>query len=154
MLVATVRALKMHGGGPPVTAGVPLPTAYTQENLDLVVGGCRTNLRKQIENARRFGVPVVVALNRFASDTDAETETVLREAKEAGAFDAVICTHWAEGGRGAKLLAERVLAASDQNLGGGDQFRFLYELDLPIEKKMEVIAKVRFFILFNIYIMD
>lgn len=130
----------MHGGGPPVTAGVPLPTAYTEENVDLVVNGCRSNLRKQIENAKKFGVAVVVALNRFSSDSENEVQAVLKEAKEAGAFDAVICTHWAEGGRGARRLAERVLAACDD---GKSQFRFLYELDLPIEKKMEIIAKVR-----------
>lgn len=75
VLVATARALKMHGGGPPVTAGVPLKPEYKEENLDLVEKGF-CNLGKQIENAIKFGIPVVVAINRFVTDTDAELEII------------------------------------------------------------------------------
>ncbi|KAL8598262.1 C-1-tetrahydrofolate synthase, cytoplasmic [Nucella lapillus] len=136
VLVATVRALKMHGGGPTVTAGVPLPKAYTEENLELVEKGC-SNLIKQIENANFFGIPVVVAVNSFASDTQAELELVQKLSRQNGAFDAVICTHWAEGGQGAKDLAAAVVKASQQT---GD-FHFLYDVKLPIEDKIEIIAK-------------
>merc|ERR1719510_2399249 len=101
VLVATVRALKMHGGGPKVVAGTPLKSEYLNENLDLVEKGF-CNLRKQIENANLFGIPVVVAVNKFHTDTQAELEMVCNLAKQNGAFDAVICTHWANGGPGAK----------------------------------------------------
>ncbi|CAI9714702.1 C-1-tetrahydrofolate synthase, cytoplasmic-like [Octopus vulgaris] len=136
VLVATVRALKMHGGGPTVTAGVPLPKAYTQENLDLVEKGC-TNLKKQIENATFFGVPVVVAINAFASDTESELKLIQKIAVDSGAFDAVICHHWAKGGKGAKALATSVMRATDDPC----QFKFLYDLKLPIEDKIRIIAQ-------------
>ena len=115
VLVATVRALKMHGGGPPVVAGVPLKPEYKEENLELVEKGF-CNLRKQIENARKFGVPVVVGVNRFATDTRAELELVQRLAKGAGAYDAVICSHWAEGGKGAGELAAAVERACNDEV--------------------------------------
>ncbi|XP_067848210.1 C-1-tetrahydrofolate synthase, cytoplasmic isoform X2 [Heptranchias perlo] len=136
VLVATVRALKMHGGGPKVTAGVPLPKEYIEENLDLVAKGC-SNLRKQIENANMFGVAVVVAVNAFRSDTEAELDLVCSTAKEVGAFDAVKCTHWAEGGQGALELAKAVQRASQQE----SDFKFLYALELPIVDKIRIIAK-------------
>ncbi|XP_054825828.1 C-1-tetrahydrofolate synthase, cytoplasmic [Eublepharis macularius] len=136
VLVATVRALKMHGGGPTVTAGVPLPKEYTEENLQLLAKGC-CNLSKQIQNARTFGVPVVVAVNAFKSDTEAELQLVMRLAKEAGAFDAVKCTHWADGGRGALALAEAVQRASQ----APSHFRFLYDVQLPILDKIRIIAQ-------------
>ncbi|XP_029453975.1 C-1-tetrahydrofolate synthase, cytoplasmic isoform X2 [Rhinatrema bivittatum] len=136
VLVATIRALKMHGGGPTVTAGVPLPKEYTAENLELLEQGC-SNLRKQIENAAIFGVPVVVAVNAFKSDTEAEVELVCRLAKAAGASDAVKCTHWAEGGKGAVALAEAVQIASQ----APSDFRFLYDVELPIVDKIRVIAQ-------------
>src|SRR5262249_34745748 len=100
VLVATIRALKMHGGGPKVVAGQPLAHAYTQENLDLLEKGC-ANLLRLIGNARSFGLPVVVAVNRFSTDTDAEIDLVRRVAVAAGAEDAVMTNHWAEGGAGA-----------------------------------------------------
>ena len=84
VLVATVRALKMHGGGPEVTAGAPLPHEYTAENVELVAKGC-CNLARHIQNARAYGVPVVVAINAFASDSPAELEAVRAAALEAGA---------------------------------------------------------------------
>jgi len=137
VLVATVRALKMHGGGPTVVAGVPLPKEYTEENLTLVEQGC-SNLIKQIENANKFGVPVVVAVNGFATDTPAELELVQRLSRENGAFDAVICNHWAKGGEGATDLAQAVdRAASSQS----SQFKFLYDVKSSIESKIETIAK-------------
>ncbi|XP_059504900.1 C-1-tetrahydrofolate synthase, cytoplasmic isoform X2 [Stegostoma tigrinum] len=136
VLVATVRALKMHGGGPTVTAGVPLPKEYIEENLDLLEKGC-SNLRKQIENAKLFGVSVVVAVNAFKTDTEAELELVCSLAKEMGAFDAVKCTHWAEGGQGAVELARAVQRASEQD----SNFKYLYPLELPIVDKIRTIAQ-------------
>lgn len=136
VLVATVRALKMHGGGPTVTAGLPLPKAYTEEDLDLVEKGF-SNLRKQIENARMFGVPVVVAVNVFKTDTDAELDLVSRLSREHGAFDAVKCTHWAEGGQGALALAQAVQRASQ----APSSFQLLYDLKLSIEDKIRIIAQ-------------
>uniref|UniRef100_A0A8D1H0X5 C-1-tetrahydrofolate synthase, cytoplasmic n=1 Tax=Sus scrofa TaxID=9823 RepID=A0A8D1H0X5_PIG len=125
VLVATVRALKMHGGGPTVTAGLPLPKAYIEENLELVEKGF-SNLRKQIENAKMFGVPVVVAVNAFKTDTEAELDLVSRLAKEHGAFDAVKCTHWAEGGKGALALAQAVQRAAQ----APSSFQLLYDLEV------------------------
>ncbi|KAK1158869.1 C-1-tetrahydrofolate synthase, cytoplasmic-like isoform X2 [Acipenser oxyrinchus oxyrinchus] len=136
VLVATVRALKMHGGGPVVTAGLPLQKEYTEENLDLLEKGC-SNLRKQVENAMAFGVPVVVAVNVFKTDTDAELELVCRLAKEAGALDAVRCSHWAEGGKGAVALAHAVQRASETP----SNFKFLYDVELPIIDKIRIIAQ-------------
>ncbi|XP_072285125.1 C-1-tetrahydrofolate synthase, cytoplasmic isoform X1 [Pyxicephalus adspersus] len=136
VLVATVRALKMHGGGPTVTAGVPLPKEYTEENLELLEKGC-SNLTKQIENAVMFGIPVVVAVNAFKTDTPAELEMVCRLAKEAGAFDAVKCTHWAEGGKGAVDLAKAVQTASLSP----SEFKLLYNVELPIADKIRIIAQ-------------
>ncbi|CAB3977525.1 C-1-tetrahydrofolate synthase, cytoplasmic [Paramuricea clavata] len=136
VLVATVRALKMHGGGPKVVAGRPLADVYVEENLDLVKNGF-SNLAKQIENAMFFGVSVVVAVNRFKTDTDAEIELLINLCKEGGAFDAIQSTHWADGGVGAVKLAEAVIKATKQPI----DFKFLYDLQLPIEKKIETIAQ-------------
>ncbi|KAI8513534.1 C-1-tetrahydrofolate synthase, cytoplasmic [Branchiostoma belcheri] len=136
VLVATIRALKMHGGGPKVTAGTPLPREYKEENIGLVEAGC-SNLKKQIENALHFGIPVVVAINGFATDTEAEMQAVIQKAREFGAFDAVICSHWANGGAGAADLAQAVERASQQP----SNFQFLYDVKLPLEEKIETIAK-------------
>ncbi|XP_051853896.1 monofunctional C1-tetrahydrofolate synthase, mitochondrial [Antechinus flavipes] len=136
VLVATVRALKMHGGGPSVTAGVPLKKEYTEENLQLVADGC-CNLQKQIQIAQLFGVPVVVALNVFKSDTRAEIDLVCELAKQAGAFDAVPCQHWSIGGRGSVDLAHAVREAANQR----SHFRFLYDVQLPIVEKIRTIAQ-------------
>jgi len=136
VLVATVRALKMHGGGPKVVAGVPLPREYIEENLVLVEQGC-SNLIKQIQNANKFGVPVVVAINGFANDTPKELELVQRVSRENGAFDAVICSHWARGGAGATDLAQAVDRAATQP----SNFKFLYDVNASIESKIETIAK-------------
>ncbi|MEP0806833.1 MAG: formate--tetrahydrofolate ligase [Chloroflexota bacterium] len=136
VLVATVRALKMHGGGPKVVAGKPLAPEYTEENLDLLRKGL-PNMIQHIENARKFGVNVVVAVNSFATDTPAEVELVRQAALEAGAVDAVVSTHWMDGGKGAVKLAEAVVKACEMP----SNFRFLYDLELPIKDKIEIIAR-------------
>ncbi|XP_046903920.1 C-1-tetrahydrofolate synthase, cytoplasmic isoform X2 [Hypomesus transpacificus] len=136
VLVATVRALKMHGGGPLVTAGMALPQEYVEENLELVERGC-SNMRKQVENARAFGVPVVVAVNAFKTDTESELDLICRLAKDAGAFDAVRCSHWAEGGAGAVELGRAVQKASQSP----SSFKFLYDVELPIADKIRIIAQ-------------
>ena len=112
VLVATIRALKMHGGGPKVVAGRPLDPAYTEENLDLLEKGGQ-NLATHIANARRFGVPVVVAVNRFQDDTPTEIELVRKMALSAGAVDAILSSHWAQGGAGAVELGKAVIAACE-----------------------------------------
>ena len=136
VLVATVRALKMHGGGPKVTPGAPLDKAYTEENLELLKAGLG-NLGAHIKNARRFGIPVVVAVNSFTTDTDAELEMVREYAVSMGAEDSVVTKHWAEGGDGAAKLAEAVVAACEKP----GNFEFLYPLDWSIKQKIEHIAK-------------
>jgi methylenetetrahydrofolate dehydrogenase (NADP+)/methenyltetrahydrofolate cyclohydrolase/formyltetrahydrofolate synthetase len=136
VMVATVRALKMHGGGPRVVAGKPLAAEYTDENLELLRAGLG-NLQHHIKNARRFGIPVVVAVNSFATDTPAEVELVRQAAIEAGAEDSVVCTHWMEGGKGALKLAEAVVKACEKPVN----FQFLYPLEFSIKQKIETICK-------------
>ncbi len=135
VIVVTVRALKMHGGGPRVVAGRPLDKAYTEENLSLLEKG-GGNLVKHIENMRLFGIPVVVAVNSFKYDTEEELKLVQRIAKEAGAEGAFKCTHWMHGGKGAIELAEAVVDACNKK----NHFEFLYPLDWPIKQKIETIA--------------
>jgi len=135
VLVATIRALKMHGGGPKVVAGKPLDPAYRKENLDLLEKGC-ANLVANIEIARKFGIPVVVAINTFTDDSPAEVALVKKAAREVGAFDAVLSDHWSNGGAGATELAEAVIAACEES----SDFKFLYPLDWSIEKKVATIA--------------
>lgn len=136
VLVATVRALKMHGGGPKVVAGKPLAPEYTDENLDLLRAGLG-NLQHHIRNAKKYGVNVVVAVNSFAADTPAEVELVRQAAIEAGAEDAVVARHWMEGGAGATALAEAVVKAAEKP----SNFKQLYPLDLSIKEKIEIICK-------------
>jgi formyltetrahydrofolate synthetase len=135
VLVATVRALKMHGGGPRVVAGKPLDHAYTSENLPLLAQGC-ANLEAHIANIKRYGVPVVVAINQFKDDTPAEIALIREKAIAAGAEDAVLSTHWAHGGDGAVALAQAVMAACEQP----SAFQFLYPLEWSIKAKIETIA--------------
>jgi formyltetrahydrofolate synthetase len=135
VIVATVRALKMHGGGPKVVAGKPLDPAYTDENLDLLRAGL-PNMQHHIKNALRFGVNVVVAINSFKDDTPAEVELVRQAAVEAGAEDALVCTHWMHGGAGAVKLAEAVVRAAEKQTN----FKFLYPLELSIKEKIEIIC--------------
>lgn len=136
VIVATIRALKMHGGGSPVTPGRPLANEYKTENVELVEKGF-SNLRKQIENGHMQGVPVIVAINSFVSDTQNEIDAVKKLCKEAGAFDAILCSHWANGGAGAKDLAEAVVRATETD----STFRFLYDLDMSVVDKIRTIAQ-------------
>ena len=137
VIVATVRALKMHGGGPKVVAGKPLDPAYTKENLDLLKAGMG-NLIHHIGIARQYGVPVVVAINTFATDTPAELALIQKAAVEqGGAADAVICEHWEKGGEGAVDLANAVVKAAELK----NTFQFLYPLELSIKEKIEIIAR-------------
>ncbi|MGA2820993.1 MAG: formate--tetrahydrofolate ligase [Anaerolineales bacterium] len=136
VIVATVRAMKMHGGGPKVVAGRPLDRAYTEENLALLEKGA-ANLVKHIQNVKLYGVPVVVAVNSFKYDSQAEIKLVQRIAEEAGAEGAFKCTHWMQGGKGAIELAEAVAAAAKKT----NHFEFLYPLDWSIKQKIETIAK-------------
>lgn len=136
VLVATVRALKMHGGGPRVIPGRDLDSAYTTENLDLVRTGAE-NMVAHIEVARKFGIPVVVAINQFKDDTPAEIDLIREIAKNAGAFDAVGTNHWMHGGQGALDLAHAVVEACKQP----SNFKLLYDVNLPIKEKIETIAR-------------
>jgi len=136
VLVATVRALKMHGGGPKVVAGKALDPAYTNENLDLLRSGL-CNLIAHIGIARLYGIPVVVAINRFATDTRTETDLIRKAAvEEGGAEAAVVSNHWEEGGAGAVELARAVMAAAEKP----STFKFLYPLEASIKQKIETIA--------------
>lgn len=161
VLVATVRALKMHGGGAPVTPGAPLNKQYTEENLELLEKGL-PNLLQHISNGCSFGLPVVVAINRhrytfekymfivrniianfkticsfFSADTDAEHELIKTAALKAGAFAAVVCSHWSDGGSGAVELAEAVIKACENS----KNFKFLYDKEMPLLDKMTTIAQ-------------
>jgi methylenetetrahydrofolate dehydrogenase (NADP+) / methenyltetrahydrofolate cyclohydrolase / formyltetrahydrofolate synthetase len=135
VLVATIRALKMHGGGPAVVAGYALDKAYTEENLLLLEKGIE-NLAAHIENVKKFGIPAVVAINRFPTDTDAEVKLIQKMAEQAGAEQAVVADHWARGGEGACELAEAVVAACEKP----SHFQFLYPLEWTIKQKIEKIA--------------
>jgi formate--tetrahydrofolate ligase len=136
VLVATIRALKAHSGRFKIVAGRPLDEGLTSENLDALREGLG-NLTKQIENVKRHGVPVVVAINHFPTDTDAEIALVRQAALEAGAVDAPVSKVFAEGGAGGRVLAEAVARAADT----GSSFDFLYPIDAPIKDKIETIAR-------------
>jgi formyltetrahydrofolate synthetase len=135
VMVATVRALKTHGGGPKVIAGRPLDGAYTEENLPLLRAGM-ANLEAHIATARSFGVPVVVAINGFPTDSRREHDLIKEMAMAAGAEAAVTTEHHARGGEGARELAEAVAIASE----GPSNFNYLYPLERPIKEKIETIA--------------
>lgn len=137
VIVATVRALKVHGGGPEVKAGAPLAPEYTQENVELLRAGC-SNLAKHIENAKSYGLPVVVAINKMSSDSDKEHEVIKEEALKAGAVDAIVSNHWEEGGKGAVDLAKGVIEAANRQ---EKNFHFLYGTEPSIEDKISTIAK-------------
>lgn len=135
VMVCSIRALKMHSGKYKVVPGKPLDPAILEEDIDALVKGSE-NLIKQIENARLFGVPVVVAINVFSTDTEREIETVRKIALDNGAFEACVSEVWAKGGEGGKKLAEAVVKACD----APNNFDFLYPLDVPIKDKIETIA--------------
>ncbi len=135
VIVATVRALKMHGGGPAVKPGVALDPAYTKENLALVEKGCQ-NLVAHIGTVLKSGVRPVVCINSFHTDTPAEIACIRRIAEQAGALCAV-SEHWLKGGEGARALAECVIQAANEP----NQFKFLYELDMPLRERIALIAR-------------
>ena len=136
VMVATVRALKMHGGVGRIVAGKPLDPALGQENIDAVRKGS-ANLAAQIENVLHFHVPVVVAINHYPGDTDAEVAAIRDVALAAGARDVVVSRHFAEGGEGAVDLAHAVWDAAEE---GAPDFRLLYPDDIPLREKIETIA--------------
>jgi len=135
VIVATIRALKMHSGKFNVVPGKPLEKGLTEENIEAVrEGSC--NLVKMIESAKLFGVPVVVAVNRFTPDTEKEIETVREIASNAGADDVALSEVWEKGGDGGTELAEKVVKACEKE----KDFRFLYSDDMSIKEKIETIA--------------
>lgn len=136
-MVATVRAMKAHSGRFRVIPGRPLDDALGDENVQAVEEGCE-NLDKHIENVVQLGLPVVVAVNRFPTDTAAEMERVCQRALAAGAQAAVISEVHGRGGEGGVALAEAIVHAAENN--HPPQRRFLYELAWPIKKKIETIA--------------
>jgi formate--tetrahydrofolate ligase len=136
VVVATIRALKMHGGVGKIAAGKPLDPALLENNPAAVTRGA-ANLAKHIEIVRSFGVPAVVAINLFPSDTREETAAVREAALAAGAEDAVESNHFVDGGDGAKDLARAVWAAAEQ---GAPDFSLLYPDDAPLRTKIEAIA--------------
>ena len=137
-MVATVRALKVHGGGPDISPGGQLAEVYRTENVEILRKGC-INLAKQIANAKSYGVKVVVAINKFETDTPAEVEVIREEALKAGAEDAIPANHWAEGGKGAVELAKGVIKAAEGSKP--EDFKLLYTLDGSVHDRMSAIAK-------------
>ncbi|SFH00160.1 Formate-tetrahydrofolate ligase [Desulfotomaculum arcticum] len=135
VLTATIRALKMHGGGPKVVAGRPLPEEYIKENVGLVEKGCE-NLVHHINTIRKAGINPVVCINAFHTDTKDEIAVVRRAAEAAGARCA-LSEHWAKGGEGALELADAVIDACNDEVN----FKFLYPLELPLRQRVEMIAK-------------
>lgn len=135
VVVATIRALKMHGGGPAVKPGIPLADEYTSENLELVEKGCE-NLIAHIETVKKSGVRPVVCVNSFYTDTKAEIALVRKIAEQNGAL-AAVSEHWLKGGDGAIEIAEAVMQACSET----NKFKFLYELETPLRKRIELIAK-------------
>ena len=127
VIVATVRALKMHGGVGKDDLG--------KENVDAVRAGC-VNLERHLRNVKRFGVPPVVAINRFTLDTEAELDAVREAAAKYGA-EAIICSHWADGGAGTEQLARHVVEVID---GGSADFEPLYPDDMPLWDKIKTVA--------------
>ncbi|MEE8621010.1 MAG: formate--tetrahydrofolate ligase, partial [Syntrophobacteria bacterium] len=135
VLTSTIRALKMHGGGPKVVAGLPLPEEYTKEGLDVLENGVQ-NMVHHINTIRQSGINPVVCINRFHTDTDAEVAMVRKAAEEAGARCAE-STHWADGGDGALEFADVVIEACEQE----PDFKFLYPLETKLRDRVELIAK-------------
>jgi len=135
VIVATVRALKSHSGKYTIVAGKPLDPGLLAEDLDGLAAGM-VNLEKHIENVNKFGVPAVVCVNAFATDTPAEIDMIRERAIAAGASDAVVSTHWADGGEGAEDLAKAVITAADQP----SEFKLLYPDTASIKEKIETIV--------------
>lgn len=141
VIVATVRCLKMHGGGRNVVPGVTIPPEYTTEHVELLKAGF-ANLAHQIKAAKHFGIPVVVAINRFQTDTDRELEVLKQLCIEADADEVEVSDHYAHGSAGAVNLAlavQRAAVSADK-----EKFKFLYENDTPVVEKLERIAKIMY----------
>jgi methylenetetrahydrofolate dehydrogenase (NADP+)/methenyltetrahydrofolate cyclohydrolase/formyltetrahydrofolate synthetase len=136
ILTATIRALKMHGGGPKVVAGLPLPDAYTKEDLKTLEKGL-ANLVHHINTIKTAGINPVVCINAFHTDTKAEIAMVRKAAEAAGARCA-FSSHWANGGDGALELADAVMEACNQK----NDFKFLYPMEMKLRERVEKIAKV------------
>ena len=136
VVVATIRALKMHGGGPEVRPGRPLPAEYVEENLELLEKGC-ANLFHHVNNVKKSGIKPVVCINRFATDTEAEIALLRRLCEEQGVRVA-LAEHWRYGGEGAVELAQAVVDACEEP---ADEIRYLYDLDTPLRQRVELIAK-------------
>lgn len=132
VLVCTIRALRMHGGG-----AIHPNTSDTPEEKEEVLSKGVENLQKHISNSVKYGIPVVVAINAMNADTENEWKIVRDASLQAGAIDAVVSTHWENGGSGAIKLAEAVISASQQP----QEFKFLYDLNMPLQLKIETIAK-------------
>ncbi|MCL0090148.1 formate--tetrahydrofolate ligase, partial [Dehalococcoidia bacterium] len=135
VLTTTIRALKMHGGGPKVVAGLALPDEYARENLGLLEKGL-PNMVHHINTIRKSGMNPVVCINRFHTDTDAEVALVKKAAEAAGARCAP-STHWADGGEGALELADAVIDACEDKT----DFRFLYPLEMKLRDRVDLIAR-------------
>jgi len=135
VVVCTVRALKMHGGLGRVVAGRPLPEELTKENMPALEKGCE-NLRAAIRIVNLMGLPAIVAINRFVTDTERELEFVQEKALEFGAAGAAVSELWAKGGEGGKELAKAVIKALDRP----HKMKFLYPDDLSIKEKIEILA--------------
>ncbi|SDT84015.1 formate--tetrahydrofolate ligase [Desulfobacula phenolica] len=135
VVVATIRALKCHGGAPVPVPGKPMPEEYSTENVEWVAKGC-DNLIHHIRNVRKAGISPVVCINAFYTDTDAEIAKV-RELSEAEGARVALSRHWEQGGDGAIEFAETVIEACEEKT----EFKFLYELDMPIKERIELIAK-------------
>ncbi len=135
VVTSTVRALKMHGGGPRVVAGLPLDPSYTQENLPLLEKGV-ANLIHHIGIVKQAGINPVVCINSFHTDTKDEIAVVRKAAEKAGARCAV-SAHWAQGGDGALELADAVIDACNEKV----DFKFLYPMEMPLRQRVEAIAK-------------
>jgi len=136
VLTSTIRALKMHGGGPKVVAGLPLPDAYTKEDLGLLEKGL-PNMIHHINVIKRSGINPVVCINGFHTDTKEEIAMVRKAAEAAGARCA-FSTHWANGGDGALELADAVVEATKEE----NQFDFLYPLEMKLRDRADLIARV------------
>jgi formate--tetrahydrofolate ligase len=135
VIVCSLRALKAHSGRFKVVAGAPLDTCLKKEDIPAIEAGI-CNLEKQIENVALFGVPVVVAINKFTCDTQREIEFVKKKAREFGSFDCCVSEVWKKGSRGGLELARSVIRAA----GEPKNFKFLYPLGLPIKEKIKTIA--------------
>jgi formyltetrahydrofolate synthetase len=134
VIVVTVRALKMHGGGPPVKPGAPLSEEYTKEHIELLEKGCE-NLIAHIDIVKKSGVKPIVCINSFSTDTKQEHKLIIKIAEQHGAI-AVVSEHWLKGGEGAVELAQAVIDACEQK----NNFNFLYDGNIPLRKRIEMIA--------------